>query len=383
MSGTIDTSLAEPRKAILVTGSEGFMGRNLCQAIRRQQGVQLLSFDVVNRPEELPVLAARADLVFHLAGVNRPPNESEFMAGNAELTRRLCVCLANASRPVPLVLSSSVQAELDNPYGASKRAAEQVVLEYHARTKAPVYIYRFPNVFGKWSRPNYNTVVATFCHNIARGLPVHVDDPDRLLRFAYIGDIVRRFLEIAGQSEHEAARTRYEIEPVFAITLGALRDLLQSFQQQRLKGVLPDLSHPLTLYLHSTFLSFVPPANWCTTAEIKSDERGRLFELFKSRTAGQVFVSTTRPGVTRGNHYHDTKVEKFVVIEGEALIRLRDVRGGEPIEFAVNGRQVKMVDIPPGFTHSIKNVGASDLITLFWSDEIFDPQRPDTWAELV
>jgi UDP-2-acetamido-2,6-beta-L-arabino-hexul-4-ose reductase len=370
-------------RTVLVTGSEGFIGRNLCQALRRRQNIELLTFDLGNQPEELGALAAKTDLVFHLAGVNRPQGDAEFMAGNAQLTRRLCECLASAGRKTPVVLSSSIQAELPNAYGASKRAAEEALLAYHEKASAPIYVYRFPNVFGKWSRPNYNTVVATFCYNLGRGLPVQVSDAARPLRFVYIGDVVKTFLEIAARTEHDPVRTHYELEPVFTITLGELHDLVQSFQRQRLQGVLPDLANPLTRYLHSTFLSFLSPADWCTPADIKADARGHLFELFKSKHAGQVFVSTTRPGITRGNHYHDTKVEKFVVIHGEALIRLRDVRGGQPIEVAVSGRQVQIVDIPPGYTHSIENVGKDDLITLFWANEIFDPEHSDTWPEPV
>ena len=207
-------------KTILVTGSEGFMGRHLCLALRRKGGCEVLEFDVRHAPENLPVLAARADLVFHLAGVNRPKEEKEFTAGNPNLTRRLCDCLANTNRQTPLAISSSIQAEADNPYGRSKKAAEDVVLDYHQRTGAPVDIYRFPNVFGKWSRPNYNTVVATFCHNISRGLPVQISNRSNPLQFVYIDDIVRAFLDLAARTEHDPATTRYEVQPVHSITLG-------------------------------------------------------------------------------------------------------------------------------------------------------------------
>jgi UDP-2-acetamido-2,6-beta-L-arabino-hexul-4-ose reductase len=359
------------------------MGRNLCVALRRQGRYEVLEFDLDQRPEALAQMAARADLVFHLAGVNRPKAEREFTEGNVDLTRGLCEALKAAGRRAPLVLSSSIQAELDNPYGRSKLAAEDVVERYHQRTGAPVYIYRFPNVFGKWSRPNYNTVVATFCHNISRGLPVQLSDRANLLRFVYIDDVVGGFIELAAREAHPAETTRCELSPVYSLTLGEVHDLLVSFREQRRQGLLPDLSNPLVKYLYSTYASFYDPRDLAYPVELKTDERGWLFELVKSPAAGQVFVSRTRPGVTRGNHYHDTKLEKFCVIQGEGTIRFRHVLGGEVIEYRVSDRDIRLVDIPPGYTHSIENTGAGDLLTLFWANEIFEPHRPDTYFEKV
>ena len=366
-------------KTILVTGSAGFIGQNLCVALRRQAGFEVLEFDVQQAEAELPKLAARAELVFHLAGVNRPKEEREFTEGNVGLTQQLCDALAGAGRRVPVVLSSSIQAEQENPYGRSKKAAEEVVLDYYRRTGAPVYIYRFPNVFGKWSRPNYNTVVATFCHNLSRGLPVQISNRANPLRFVYIDDIVRAFLAIAARPEHGAATTHYELEPVFSITLGELHDRLAAFQENRKRGLLPDLSDPFTKYLYSTFVSFYDPRDLAYPVDLKTDDRGWLFELIKSPSAGQIFVSRTRPGITRGNHYHDTKLEKFCVIQGEGVIRFRHVLREEVIEYPVSDRDIRIVDIPPGYTHSIENTGPGDLLTLFWANEIFDPHQPDTY----
>jgi UDP-2-acetamido-2,6-beta-L-arabino-hexul-4-ose reductase len=365
-------------KTVLVTGSEGFIGKNLCVALRRQGGFEVLEFSRRNGESELVELAQRADLVFHLAGINRPKEESEFTQGNVELTRKLCDALAKAGRGAPLVITSSIQAELDNPYGRSKRAAEEVVLDYHQKGGVPVYIYRFPNVFGKWSRPNYNTVVATFCYNISRGLPVQLSNRANPLRFVYIDDIIRVFLDIAGRTEHDQAKTHPEFQPVFAITLGELHDLISSFREARTKSVVPDLSNLLTKYLYSTYLSFLDEHTFSYPVDLKTDERGWLFELVKSQQAGQIFVSRTKPGITRGNHYHDTKIEKFCVIQGEGVIRFRHVLGNEVLEYPVNDREIRVVDIPPGYTHSIENTGSGDMLTLFWSNEIFDPQRPDT-----
>jgi UDP-2-acetamido-2,6-beta-L-arabino-hexul-4-ose reductase len=370
-------------KRVLVTGSAGFIGRNLCVALRRQNGFEVLEFDAGQSSEELADLAGRADMVFHLAGINRPKEEREFTEGNVDLTRALCDLLAATKRPTPLVLSSSIQAELDNPYGKSKRAAEDVVLEYRRRTGAAVYVYRFPNVFGKWSRPNYNTVVATFCHNISRGLPVQISNRANQLRFVYVDDVVREFLAIAARAEHDMATSGYELQPVYSITLGELHDLIVSFHENRRKMLLPDLSNPLTKYLYSTYVSFFDPADFAYPVDLKTDDRGWLFELIKSAHAGQVFVSRTRPGVTRGNHYHDTKIEKFCVIQGEGVIRFRPVLGHEVIEYRVDDRAIKVVDIPPGYTHSIENTGSGDMLTLFWANEIFDLQRPDTYFVAV
>jgi UDP-2-acetamido-2,6-beta-L-arabino-hexul-4-ose reductase len=365
-------------KTILVTGASGFIGRNLCLALRRTGAYNLLEFDLPLSPENLPQMASRADVVFHLAGVNRPKDEREFNEGNADLTRFLCETLASSGKKVPLVLSSSIQAELDNPYGKSKKMAEEAALEYQRQTGAPVYIYRFPNVFGKWSRPNYNTVVATFCQNISRGLPVQISNRANPLRFVYIDDIVRAFLDIAGREQHDLNRQVCEVSPVLSTTLGELHDLIVSFRDARENRMVPDLSDPLTKYLYSTYLSFLDARDFARPVDLKTDERGWLFELVKTEKAGQIFVSRTKPGITRGNHYHDTKVEKFCVVQGEGIIRFRHLLGGEIVEYPVSEREIRVVDIPPGYTHSIENTGTGEMLTLFWANEIFDPARPDT-----
>jgi UDP-2-acetamido-2,6-beta-L-arabino-hexul-4-ose reductase len=370
------------KKIIVVTGAAGFIGRNLCVALRRD-GFEVLEFNRSHAANSLPELVSRADLVFHLAGVNRPKDEREFSDGNANFTRELCHLLAAAGRRTPLVISSSTQAELDNPYGRSKKAAEDAVLEYHRENRAPVFIYRFPNVFGKWSRPDYNTVVATFCYNISRGLPVQVSDRAKSLSFVYVDDIVRAFLEIAARPQRDLATTRYELQSIYSITLGKLYDLIMSFHDGRKKYLVPDLSDPLVKYLYATYTSFCDPSDLAYAVDLKTDDRGWLFELIKSPSAGQIFVSCTRPGIVRGNHYHDTKIEKFCVIQGEGIIRFRHILRDEIIEYPVNDRAVRVVDIPPGYTHSIENVGTGDMITLFWANEIFDPQRPDTHSSKV
>jgi|YNPMSStandDraft_1061717.scaffolds.fasta_scaffold19125_3 UDP-2-acetamido-2,6-beta-L-arabino-hexul-4-ose reductase len=370
-------------KSVLVTGAAGFIGRNLVTALRRRPGLEVLEFDLPALPERMEELAAQAEVVVHLAGVNRPRDESEFVTGNVELTRRLCRAMEQAGRRAVLLLSSSIQAALDNPYGRSKRAAEQVVEEYQRRTRAAVYVYRLPNVFGKWSRPHYNTVVATFCHQISRGLPVEIRDRAHPLRLVYVDDVVRSFEGIILRPDHPPGCYRPEVLPQYTVTLGELHDRIVALRELALQGRLPDLSDPFTRALHATYLSFCDPASWARPVERKTDARGWLFEWIKSPHAGQVFVSLTRPGVTRGNHYHDTKVEKFCVIQGRGRIRLRPVHGTEILEYEVSDRDICVVDIPPGYTHSIENTGDTDMITLFWASEIFDPARPDTHPEPV
>ena len=317
-------------------------------------------------------MASEADLVFHLAGVNRPKEEREFSEGNAGLTRQLCSSSRLQEKNSRLVLSSSIQAELDNPYGRSKREAEEAVLEYRASTGAAVYIYRFPNVFGKWSRPNYNTVVATFCHNISRSVPVQVSNRDNVLRFVYIDDIAATFLAIAGRPDFDPSRSTTKSSrssPSLWANYTTSSCLSAKAGKNRCSPTSPARLHDTytQLFCLSGSRDFAYPV------DLKTDERGWLFELVKSPNAGQIFVSRTHPGITRGNHYHDTKMEKFCVIQGQGVIRFRHVLGSEIIEYPVNDQEIQIVDIPPGYTHSIENTGSEDMITLFWANEIFDP----------
>lgn len=368
-------------RTILVTGSGGFIGRNLVEALRRGGRHRVVGFE--QGDGDLEEAVSGVDHVFHLAGVNRPETEAEFAEGNAGLTRRLCEMLEGAGRRATVVLSSSTQAETENPYGRSKRESEEAVAEYAERSGASAYIYRLPNVFGKWSRPNYNTVVATFCHNIARDLPVRVDNPNAPLKLVYIDDVVRHFVTLADAADHEAGVSRPEVDPVHSTTVGRLRDVIAAFREERRRGLLPELSDPLTKCLYSTYLSFLESDDLAYPVELRTDPRGWLFEWLKSPHIGQIFVSRTLPGITRGNHYHDTKVEKFCVISGEGIVRFRHMVSGETAEYRVDDREIRVVDIPPGYTHSIENTGAGDMITLFWANEIFDPTRPDTYAEPV
>jgi len=363
---------------ILVTGAKGFIGKNLvCALAARRPDDVVLQIDAENTPDELARALGEADFVFHLAGVNRPLDEREFQAGNADLTAQICDQLLRLGRPVPLAISSSVQALLENPYGVSKLKAEKAVEAYARKSGAPAMIYRLKNVFGKWCRPNYNSVVATFCHNIARDLPVTASDPDREIELIHIDDVVSCFLR---NMENAAGRgIRYlEVEPVYKTGLGALAELVRSFRGMRGTLHVPDFSGEFARKLYGTYLSYLAPDDFAYDLERKEDARGGLAEFVKSPRFGQIFISRTHPGITRGNHYHDKKTEKFLVVEGNAVIRFRHVLGGDVMEYRVNGEDMRVVDIPPGYTHSIENVGAGELVTLFWSAEVFDPSRPDT-----
>lgn len=366
---------------VLVTGSNGFLGKNLAVALRRLPGIEVLGFDRNESAADLERFARAADVVFHLAGVNRPERVDEFQEGNAELTRRLVDLLVTSGRKAPLVFSSSTQAALDNPYGKSKASAEAEVRRYGAATGGKALAYRLPGLFGKWSRPNYNAVVSTFCHNIARGLPVSIRDPDFELELAYVDDVVEEFLRILDPARPPPPEP--VVKPTFRVTLGELARRIEAIRDIRDTLTLPDLSDGLTRRLYPTFLSYLPEDAFAYQPLVRRDARGSLVELLKSPPFGQIFVSRSNPGVVRGHHYHDTKIEKFCVVQGRAAICFRHILGGEVLRYEVSGEEMKVVDIPPGYTHSIENLGDGEMVTLFWSSEVFDPNRPDTFAEKV
>ncbi len=387
---------------VLVTGSRGFIGRNLIAHLQHLEDVEIFGYDIDNTPEQLEAWLAQADFVYHLAGVNRPKREEEFFEGNTDFTRAICQRLARRADPPPMLLSSSIQAELDNPYGRSKRLAEEAVMDYARETGARAIIYRLTNVFGKWSRPNYNTVVATFCYNIAHDLPITISNPNHEVRLIHIDDVVRAFVSElqkdrgpegqkgSGPERRVLWRT---VEPEFPVTLGRLAELIRSFRAMRQTLLTPDFSDPFIKKLYGMYLTYLDEDDFAYDLTQRCDERGCLAEFIKSQHFGQIFVSRTKPGVTRGNHFHHTKAEKFLVLEGEAVIRFRKIqsdRGQRPerqrsevIEYRVSGKEFRVLDIPPGYTHNIENVGDTDVITLFWASEIFDPEAPDTYWEEV
>jgi UDP-2-acetamido-2,6-beta-L-arabino-hexul-4-ose reductase len=369
--------------SVLVTGAKGFIGTNLVVALKRRDDVDVIEHDLDSPIDRLEEGLAKADVIYHIAGVNRPERVEEFTKGNFDLTREICDALRRLDRKPRLVLSSSTQAALDNPYGLSKHQAEEAVFDFGRETGAPVFVFRLSGVFGKWCRPNYNSVVATFCHNVSRNLHLTISDPTQEIELIYIDDVIRTFVGIIDRRLFGSEGKYCIVEPTYRIPLGALAEMIRRFRDSRLSITLPDMSDPFARALYATYVSYLPPDSFAYALTRRSDPRGELAELLKSPHIGQLFISRTRPGFTRGNHYHDSKVEKFVVMEGDAVIRFRHILGGDVIEYPVSGPEFRVVDIPPGYTHAIENVGQNDLIVLFWADEIFDPDIPDAFGMTV
>ena len=364
---------------ILITGARGFMGKNLRSALTGRYGDahRLMLLDMPHTEEELRAAAAEADFVFHLAGVNRPTNPADFQKGNADFTRQLLTLLKECGKRPPVLLSSSIQAALENPYGQSKLSAEQAVADYGRETGSAVYLYRLPNVFGKWSRPNYNSAVATFCHNVARGLPITVNDPSVTLRLVYIDDVVEEFLRaMEGQPHREGEWCT--VQPVHEVNLGHMAELIQSFPALRDSLTAPDQSDPLVKKLYATYLSFLPPEDFSRPTVTHADQRGSFTELLHMGSRGQVSLNVSKPHITKGDHWHQTKHEKFIVLQGEGVIRFRKVGDSTVIAYKVSGENLTVVDIPTGYTHSIENTGDTDMLTLMWANEVFDPAHSDT-----
>lgn len=369
---------------VLVTGAGGFIGRNLCAALRRLPDVEVVEYDVGTPRSVLEGALPRARVVYHLAGINRPVDPSEFETGNHGFTKELLGMIASAGARPRVVATSSTQAELDNPYGKSKLAAEDELRAAARDLGLEVLIYRLTNVFGKWCRPFYNSVIATFCYQTAHGEALRVDDPAKEIDFIYVDDVVREFLScLREEAPDSGGRAWRSVEPAYRRSLADIVSLLEGFCESRRTASLPDFRDLFSKYLYSTYLSYLEPEAFIYAADKKVDERGYLFELLKNPGFGQIFVSRTKPGVTRGNHYHHTKVEKFCVIEGSARVAFRDLNTQRTICFDVTGQECRIIDIPPGWTHNITNTGDGELLTLFWANEPFDAERPDTFFEKV
>lgn len=363
---------------ILVTGSKGFIGSNLVVRLSEMAAYEVLGFDYEDSLAELEEKVCRADAVIHLAGVNRPKDVKEFETGNADLTARLCDLIAATGRRIPLILSSSVQAGLANPYGESKLAAEHAAEALAENTGNPVMIYRLPNVFGKWCRPNYNSVVATFCHNIANDLPIKVNDPSTLLNLVYVDDVVSSFMD--GLKCSTEGLCRRDVAPVYSIALGDLATQIESFKACRQSLVSERVGRGLIRALYSTYVSYLPPTKFTYDVPRYGDERGVFVEMLKTQDSGQFSFFTAHPGITRGGHYHHTKTEKFLVIKGVARFGFRHVVSGECFESFTSGDKPQVVETVPGWTHDITNVGDDEMVVMLWANEIFDREHPDTIA---
>ncbi|HPF87120.1 MAG TPA: NAD-dependent epimerase/dehydratase family protein [Candidatus Limiplasma sp.] len=364
---------------VLITGADGFIGRNLRAALR-QFDHRLFLIDIASSDDDLAAAAAQADFVFHLAGINRPKEVNEFQAGNTDFTVSLLAALENGKKP-PVLISSSTQAALDNPYGKSKRDAEDAVHAYQARVHSPVYIYRLTNVFGKWSRPNYNSAVATFCHNIAHDLPITVSDPQYLLRLVYIDDVIDEFLRAFQGNPTVDANGFCSAGPQHEATLAQIVALIRKFHAVSTTLNLPDQRDPFVRKLFATYQSFLPPDRLAYVPKSHADTRGSFTELMHMLGYGQISVNVTKPNVRKGSHWHHTKHEKFIVVSGHGIIRFRNPFDTQVYSYPVGSNVITVIDVPPGYIHTIENIGPDDLVTLMWASEIFDPEHPDTYQQ--
>jgi UDP-2-acetamido-2,6-beta-L-arabino-hexul-4-ose reductase len=380
---------------ILVTGAKGFIGKNLVSQLRNigegkannykisGEELTIFEYDVDSDIQELDTYCREADFVFHLAGVNRPTDPSEFMLGNYGSTSQLLNALKRHENRCPVMLSSSIQATLDNPYGESKRAGEQLMFDYAKETGAKVLVYRFPNVFGKWCRPNYNSVIATFCNNIANDLPIQINDASVKLNLVYIDDVVDELIAALCGDEHYEDKF-CSVKPIYTITLGEIVDLLSSFKNMQQDLDIPNVKDGFSKKMYSTYLSYLSPEKFRYPLRMNIDNRGSFTEIIRSSISGQFSVNISKPGITKGEHWHQSKNEKFVVVSGKGLIQMRKIESDEIFNFYVSGEKIEVVEMVPGYTHNIINLSdTEDLITFMWCNECFDANRPDTFFEKV
>jgi len=366
---------------VLITGSKGFVGKNLAVRLSELRSFEVLRFDHEDAPESLQVKVNAADAIVHLAGINRPKDVTEFTSGNADLTALLCEAIKATGHHIPLLLASSIQAELANPYGQSKRAAEQAVEQLSTQTGNPAVIYRLPNVFGKWCKPNYNSAVATFCHNIANDLPIQINDPSTQLKLVYVDDVIEAFVHAL--SNVVQSLQWGTVAPVYGIALGELAAQINAFKNCRTSLVSERVGTGLVRALYATYVSYLPPAKFTYDLTRHGDERGVFVEMLKTPDSGQFSFFTAHPGITRGGHYHHTKTEKFLVIKGSARFGFRHVITNETYEVLTSGDVSRVVETVPGWTHDITNVGNDEMVVMLWANEIFDREKPDTIAMKV
>lgn len=363
---------------ILVTGSQGFVGKNLIAELRNRGYNNIFEYTRETDKSLLEEYTKECDFVFHLAGVNRPKEEKEFMEGNFGFTSDLLDLLKKHNNKAPVLITSSIQAERDNPYGRSKKAGEDLLFCYNKEIGAKVLVYRLANLFGKWSRPNYNSAVSTFCYNIARDIEIQVNDPDVELNLSYVDDVVKEFIN-AMEGNPTMDESFCIVPVVHNVKLGKVAELIKSFRDSRQDLFIPDMGDLFTKKLYSTYLSYLPENKFFYELKKNVDNRGSFTEFIKSPERGQVSVNVSKPGITKGNHWHHTKNEKFLVVSGEGLIQFRKIDSDKIIEYRVSGDKLEVVDIPTGYTHNIINVGETELVTVMWANETFDPENPDTY----
>lgn len=366
---------------VLITGANGFVGKNLQLHLAERKDVDVVCFTREHDAAQLPALLQGVDFVFHLAGINRPQDPQEFVTGNAGLTSQLCAAIRASGRRPPVVYTSSTQAAHDNPYGVSKHTAEDTLFELQRDSGSPVHVFRLPNVFGKWCRPNYNSAVATFCHNIARDLPIQVNDPAASLTLVYIDDVIERFIQLLDGADSAVDVDGFEmLAPRYTTTVGELAQLIQAFRDSRATLLTARVGTGLLRALYSTYVSYLPTERFAYPVPRHGDARGVFVEMLKTPDCGQFSFFTAHPGITRGGHYHHSKTEKFLVIKGQARFKFRHMGTGETFELVTGGEQSEIVETVPGWTHDITNIGTDEMVVMLWANEIFDRARPDTYA---
>ncbi len=361
---------------ILVTGAAGFIGRNLCMFLNEAGFENIEEITLADNTASIADKVKSADFIYHLAGINRPKNDEEFKKGNTGLTQQIIDILIEAEHSTPIALTSSIQAELDNPYGISKAGAEQAVRAYQQETGANAYVYRLPNVFGKWCRPNYNSAVATFCYNTINDLPISINNPDASLNLVYIDDVCRSFVSLLSFPKVDDGYCK--VEPIYQTTVGEVVSLLTEFKASRESMVSARVGEGFIRALYSTYVSYLTPDQFAYSVIRHSDERGTFVEMLKTKDSGQFSFFTAHPGITRGGHYHHTKTEKFLVINGKALFKFRHITTGESYELIVKGEESRIVETAPGWSHDITNIGNNELVVMLWANEVFDTENPDT-----
>jgi UDP-2-acetamido-2,6-beta-L-arabino-hexul-4-ose reductase len=370
---------------VLITGANGFVGKNLQLHLAERKDVQVVCFTRGDDVGQLPTLLQGVDFVFHLAGVNRPQDPAEFLAGNVDLTRALCqavgVVAETTGKKIPIVYTSSTQADRDNAYGNSKLVAENALFGLQTEHAVPVHVFRLPNVFGKWCKPNYNSAVATFCHNIARGLPIQVNDPNAPVTLVYVDDVIERFVQLMDGADAALGADGFaSVTPQYTTTVGELARQVQAFKDSRVSLTTDRVGTGLLRALYATYVSYLPPELFAYTVPQYGDPRGVFAEMLKTPDCGQFSYFTAHPCITRGGHYHHSKTEKFLVIKGQARFKFRHMQTGETHELHTSGDKAEVVETVPGWTHDITNTGTDEMVVMLWANEVFDREKPDTFA---
>jgi len=362
---------------VLVTGANGFIGKNIVIRLR-EMGIKYDTFTRYNTKEDLAKFIKKSNFIFHFAGENRPADENDFISSNIELTSDICNEVKKSKKPISILFASSTQAVLDNAYGQSKMAAELSIKTLINTTNNKAFIYRLPGVFGKWAKNNYNSVVATFCYNTCRGLAIQVDNPDKLLKLVYIDDVVDEF--ISKLLAQDYSKTDFKVEPEYRVTLKEISDLIVKFRESRNLLSTEPVGRGFARKLYATYLSYLPPESFSYSIPAYSDERGIFSEILKTKDSGQFSFFTAKPGVTRGGHYHHSKTEKFLVVEGKAKFRFKNLITQKIHDVFTDSLELKIVETPPGWSHDITNIGNTKMIVILWASEIFNPKAPDTYA---